>query len=456
MNFRCFVAFLSAKCVYRIMRILRRNASYFPGNIALKICPDYLGKINRVDKIICVTGTDGKTSTANLISDTLESLGYKTTGNKLGSNTNIGVATALTNALNIFGKPKVDVVVLEVDEHHVRKVFPLIKPDYLLVTNLLRDSLKRNAHPEYVFNKINQCNVKDMTVILNADEMCSSELLANNRRVFFGIDKLETDLKKSLNIINDYKICPKCGTELVYDYVRYCHIGKAHCTNCSFKSKDADCRVSNVDYGNREISVNYNDEVMNFPLINDTIFNIYNEIAVITLLLDFGISKWDLGSALSKVKITESRFSENQVENIKILKIMAKGNNSLPVSLVFDYIIKQPSNKAIILAIDDLDVKKSTELIGWIYDADYEFLNSENVKQIIVAGKRCYDHKIRLLLAGIPENKITCNMDELKAVESLNLSNIQEVYILNDMSTYKLSVNTENKIASLIRRNLEK
>ena len=62
---------------------------------------------------------------------------------------------------------------------------------------------------------------------------------------------------------------------------------------------------------------------------------------------------------------------------------MAKSNNSLPVSMVFDYIRKKPGKKAVILALDDLDESKSSERIGWIYDTDYAFLNDENIVQII-------------------------------------------------------------------------
>lgn len=450
MNIRCYIAFICAKLIYVIMKICKRNASHFPGNIALKICPNYLERINRVDKIICVTGTDGKTSTANLITEILQDNEYKVVGNRLGSNTIVGIATAMTNALNIFGKPKANVVVLEVDEHYTRKIFPFIKPDYLVVTNLLRDSLKRNAHPEYIFNKINDCKVENMKVILNADELCSSNLLPKNKRIYFGIDKLDTDLSQSNNIINDYKLCPNCSSKLVYDYVKYAHVGKMHCPKCEFKSYDADYIVTSVDNKNEKVLVKYKNQIEEFPLINKTIFNIYNEIATIALLLEWGLPKEKLYKSLKKVKITETRFSENKIKGINIVKIMAKGNNSLPVSLVFDYVSKQNSNKIIILALDDMDVSNSSEYIGWIYDADYEFLNKDNIKQIIISGKRCYDHKIRALLAGIPQEKMVCNMYEKEAIKKVKLDDIQEIYILHDMSTYKESVEVEKLISKII------
>lgn len=60
-----------SKCVYYGMRLLGRQASYLPGWFAVKLCPDYLRHIRKAETVICVTGTDGKTTTANLLSDLL-------------------------------------------------------------------------------------------------------------------------------------------------------------------------------------------------------------------------------------------------------------------------------------------------------------------------------------------------------------------------------------------------
>ena len=79
--------------------------------------------------------------------------------------------------------------------------------------------------------------------------------------------------------------------------------------------------------------------------------------------------------ALANTPLTKTRFDERNIHGIRLVKMMAKGNNSLPVSLVFDYIRNKKGNKAIILHLDDYDEKKenSSERIGWIYDCDYEF-----------------------------------------------------------------------------------
>jgi predicted RNA-binding Zn-ribbon protein involved in translation (DUF1610 family) len=450
MKLRMFAALWCGKFVYTMMRILRRKASYFPGYLALKICPDYLKEISKPEKVICVSGTDGKTTTANLIADMLARNEKRVVTNRAGSNTNVGAAAALTNCVNLLGQVRADVVVLEVDEHWTRVVFPQIRPDYLIVTNIIRDSLKRNAHPEYVFSKINRCGVPGMKVILNADELCSSQLLPECERVYFGIDRLPTDLERSENLVNDYRLCPVCGEELVYDYVRYCHIGHCHCPACGFASKEADCHITAIDYEKETVCVKNGTEEYVFPLINDSLFNIYNEIAVITLFLLMGYTQQQLAQTLEQSKITETRYSRRTVGGVDVFKIMAKSNNSIPVSLVFDYIRKKPGNKALVLALDDYDERKASEFVGWIYDTDYEFLNCENIRQFIVTGPRCYDSQVRLLLAGVSQERIVCQPDEMTALEKLAVGQIDAVYILHDMSSYPMSVAAENKVVEIL------
>ena len=58
-NLRFKAAMLISKSVSVGMKALRRQASYLPGKLALKICPDFLSHIGRPKTIVAVTGTNG-------------------------------------------------------------------------------------------------------------------------------------------------------------------------------------------------------------------------------------------------------------------------------------------------------------------------------------------------------------------------------------------------------------
>ena len=66
-----YIAIFIAKCASFTLKLLKRNATYMPGKIALQLCPDFLGMLEKPETIIGVTGTNGKTTVCNMINDIL-------------------------------------------------------------------------------------------------------------------------------------------------------------------------------------------------------------------------------------------------------------------------------------------------------------------------------------------------------------------------------------------------
>ena len=443
---RYFIALWASKSAYILLKLLKRNATMFPGYLALKICPDYLAQTKKSPNVLCVTGTNGKTTTTNMVADILSESGYKVVSNRYGSNINTGVATALTHSVNVFGKPKIDVLALEVDERFSRLILPFIKPDYLIVTNLFRDSIKRNAHPEYIFSILDTYVPKTTKLILNADCLQSSQLLKDNERVYFSIDRLPTDVTECVNLINDFSFCPKCNEKLKFNFLRYHHIGNAYCPNCDFKSYDAKYHLTNIDYENQSITVSIDGKEDTYPMVNRALYNIYNELAAISLMNEFNVDTEKVKDYLRKISVTQTRYKEGKVGNTSIIRTMAKGQNSVSCSRTLDFVGHEEGEKSVFIMIDDLfERKDSSEFIGWIYDADFEFLNTPEMKQVILAGPRCFDYKLRLLIAGLPEEKILCEEDEFKAIKLID-KNVSKFYLLHDTSTYDLACEVEEKI----------
>lgn len=449
-----FIALWISKFIRLIIKIfgkiLKLNGSHFPGNVAIKICPDFLEKIKKPKTIITVTGTNGKTTTCNLITDILEQNGYKVLNNKYGSNIRGGITTTLISGVSIFNKPKYKIAVLEVDERSSAKIYPFVKPTYAVVTNLFRDSLKRNAHSEYIYDIINKSLPDSSNLILNADDLISNRLKLNtNKRVYFGIAKQSQDSENCINIVNDVRICPNCSSKLNYNFIRYHHIGKAYCPNCGYKSPDADYLVSEINYTEKYILVSNNNKEYRIKMISDSIFNVYNQIAAIAVLAEFGISIEELEQSFDKIKITEKRYKKENINGINIINHLAKGQNPIACSIVFKYVKEQKRDKEIILLIEDLhDNKESSECPAWFYDCDFEFLNDEKIHKIIAMGCRAEDLKFRLLIAGVPEEKIACLPNDGDVTTFLSLKKERDIYVLYDM--YEQSI--VDQVNSQIKR----
>ena len=446
---RYFIALWASKAVFVLLRLLKRNATMYPGYIALKICPDYLARTKKSPNVLCVTGTNGKTTTTNMVADILSQSGMKVVSNRYGSNINTGVATALTHSVSVFGKPKIDALVLEVDERFSRLILPFIKPDYLVVTNLFRDSIKRNAHPEYIFSILDTYVPKTTKLILNADCLQSSQLLKDNERVYFGIDRLDTDVTECVNLINDFSICPVCDEKLKFNYLRYHHIGNAYCPKCGFKSYEANYRLTDIDYDNKTITVEQNGAASVYPMVNRALYNIYNELAAISLMSEFGVDLEKVKEYMRKISVTQTRYKEDKAGKTEIVRTMAKGQNSVSCSRTLDFVGHENGARTVFIMIDDLfERHDSSEFVGWIYDADFEFLNTPDIRQIVLAGPRCFDYKLRLLIAGVSEDRILCEEDEFKAVDIMN-KDIDKLYLLHDTSTYDLACKVEEKIKTV-------
>lgn len=452
-NLRFYVAFYLAKLARWALKVLRRNASYFPGKLAITLCPDFLGRIDKPKTIIGVTGTNGKTTVCNLLEEALRRNGYELIDNHLGSNVNSGVASSLIETADSKGRQKREIAVFELDERSAVKIYPYMQPTFLLCTNLFRDSLKRNAHTEFIFNILDKSIPKETKLILNGDDLLVSNLAKENERVYFGIDRLETDEDTCHNIVQDISVCPNCSSRLEWDFVRYNHIGRAHCSKCDFCSPQMDYEVTKIDFEKEIMLLKHKGTEEIYPIMNDNIINIYNVLAVISVLKEMGLTKEQIDKGLEGQKIVDTRYSEEMINGIKVVTHLAKGLNPIACSRVFDYVRKQPGNKAVIMILDNLhDAATSSENTAWQYDTDYEFLNDDSIKQILMAGARYLDGLVRLEIADVDKDKIVAKRKELELVQDLNLDGIDKVFILHDLHSTEL----RDKIKEQVREKIEK
>ena len=425
---RFYVAMLAAKLSMLALKLLGRNASYLPGKIALAIDKHFLGGLTQPKTVIAVTGTNGKTTVSNLLNSVLTQLGYSVTNNSLGSNVQAGIATALIEDSTFSGKPKKDMAVLEVDERSSLRIYPYIKPDYLICNNIMRDSLARNAHTDFISYIINSAVPASTKLVLNADDLVCATLAPNNtQRIYFGLD-IEKDHEEGPLYLQDIVYCPKCGELLTPEYIRYNHIGRLYCNNCDFKSPEPDFVVTHIDRESNKFTVRHNDTEESYNLINDNIVNLYNFCGLIAILTDLGFSYEQISQGFEKTQIVKSRFDKISAGNLNITMQLSKGQNPTACARCFSYVSKCPGkNKAIIFVEDNFDPLESP---CWFFDSNYAYLKDESINQIIFSGPRCKDQYLRARLAQIPVEKIKIISDSTAGPDILDTELSQDIYIL--------------------------
>ncbi len=436
---RFYISVIGAKVLIKLMRLLKRNATNLPGEIMLMFYPDLLKHFDMPKTVIAVTGTNGKTTVSNMIGNILKDNGYDIINNSFGGNVDTGIASLLLDNCTLSGRFKKDTAVLEVDERSAARVFPCVKPDWLVCTNLQRDSMKRNAHTEFIFNFVNK-NIPDKTkLILNGDDLISNRLASKNARVHFGIAPLKNENPTLDNIICDIVNCPVCGNKLDFSFRHYNHIGRASCS-CGFKSPEIDFEVTASENGEAVIMHEGNEERYKLP--NNRITDLYNTCAAVTFARSFGLSYEQVAKSMSHVEVVKSRYESFKAAGKEVFVSLAKGQNPVACSGVCDFIRKESGEKAVIMILEDLyDAKRTSENIAWIYETDFEFFKGDDIKQIIVGGKRANDYMVRLLIAGVDRNKIFCCDSETDTVSYLKPELIDKIFIMYDLFNVE-SLNT--------------
>ena len=204
---KAFIIILN-KIIYKLGKILKKGSSK-PGQIALKLDKDILSKVTLPENVIVVTGSNGKTSTTELIYNILNDNGYSVGCNIEGSNQTEGVTTMILNNCNLKGEVDKDVLVIESDERYLRHTLKFFKPKYLIVTNLYRDQMTRNGHPELIYDIIKEAILDGIHLIVNTDDPLSSLYGYKRENVtYFGMNETELSTKENTSVYDDRKVLP--------------------------------------------------------------------------------------------------------------------------------------------------------------------------------------------------------------------------------------------------------
>lgn len=412
MSIRFYLAMFISRASFYILKIFGKNASHFPGVVAQKICPDVLKYLEAPEIIVAVTGTNGKTTTTNMIVDFLAYKKVDFVSNTSGSNIEGGIISSLLRSTSFFGKNKKDLAVFEVDERASVHIFPYKKPDILLVTNLGSDSYKRNAHVEYIFSIIESSIPKTSHLLLNADDVISSNLCKNNRRSYFSIAPQIFEEQITDSIIQDAPYCPICNGVLTYKFKRYHHIGNANCETCGYKLPKIDYEITEIN--DTEFKIVENNTIYSYKNKTGNITDNYNKLAAISTLRQLGYQHSEIKASFDEdvFKVTETRYDISLINGKNIISILAKGQNPVANSRVFDFIRKQPDWGSITLVFMNEESNHSyhineVENTSWQYETDFEYLDHPNIKKIYCMGNRNLEVKTRLVLAGIDESIIS-------------------------------------------------
>ena len=418
-----------------VNRVNRHHGTIYSGRLATRLMPDFVARFRGIDpdKVVFITGTNGKSTTTNMVCRTLLSAGKTVACNVEGANMMSGVATVLVKNSTWGGRFNREFLVLEVDERSLPGIRKVLPGRRMAVTNLEKDQDQRNGDPDLIFRKLASAVGEDMTLYLNNEEPRSSALadyagqavffsVAENRRRFVWHDPYAVTLP-----------CPRCSHPIRFERCNLTGIGPFSCTHCDHASRQEPAvRLTDMDYeagtfrcGGRQFTVDYTDP-----------FYLYNFALVIAVGRDLGLTEDQLDTALRSFRNPVSHDQVFHLPGKEIRYLQGKQENPEALQSQLDIIARDPRRKAVAVGMYKVtDFQPHYAGSFYFFDCDFAAVARGDIAACVAFSETiCYDLAARMIYAGVPEDKVTVlDTDEPGPVlEQLLQTDAPVIYILTN------------------------
>ena len=431
---RKFLAILVCKLGRFVGKRIGRGSS-MPGKFALKICPDILRRVELPSHIIAVTGSNGKTSTVEMIAAILRAAGKNVVYNEEGSNQIEGVTTMVLDHATMGGRMKADVLLIESDERYAAHSFKFFHPTEFVISNLYRDQMTRNGHPEWVYDAILPAIHPDTELILNADDplsSCFAQSRDPDKVKWFGLNECSISSREPSGVYRDGAYCPICKAPMEYGYYHYNQIGAYRCTKCGHAKPATDYTATAVDLDNGTLTI---DGAVDIQLAFRSIYNVYNILAAYAACRECGVDQETISRVISNYILKNGRMQKFTLGQHHGTLLTSKHENSIAYDTNLRYIREETHDPCTVLVIvDAVSRKYFTSETSWLWDIDFDLLNCGHVKKVVLSGQYCNDLAERFSFTAVsPE--IWCVQPNIAAAAAeLASQGSEDLYVVTCFS----------------------
>lgn len=416
MKIRFWLALWTGKIVGSTMKVLGKKGTTLPGVVARKIYPDIIKflALSFKEGTVIITGTNGKTTTNNLLASILETAGLTVAFNREGANMLAGITGALMQNTTFSGKGKGDILLLEVDEATVPALCNQLTPRLAVVTNFFRDQLDRYGELDTTVNMVKSALPSDTELVLNADDPLVAQIGIGKQEVYYyGVAALPSSKEESAET-REGRYCTVCGRELSYTLFHYGQLGIYVCMFCDFKRPNPDIEAMGIVQDHHGISF-WVDSEYSIPLIGS--YNLYNALAAFCAADRLGIAREDIRHGLMNFVSDAGRMEQFSLLGYDVTLTLVK--NPIGFNQVIQALTEVNKPLHLLIAINDLAADGRD--ISWLWDVEFEILAAvqADIRQMICSGLRAEDMALRLKYAGFAEDKIVIEHILPKAVERL-------------------------------------
>ena len=385
-----------AVSTWGLRHVAHRPAANLPGKIALKIDPSLLDELRSkcTQGSVITVGTNGKTSTNNLLADAFEAAGRTIICNRTGANLAAGISSALLQ------QPAAQWGVFECDELWLAHVLPHLRSNYVLLLNLFRDQLDRCGEIDRIQTSIAGALIAspDTVLVYNADDPLCARIADEvpNRTVAFGLSE---SMGLAQNTVTDAQMCQKCDGMVRYHYRQYGQLGDYFCDQCDFARPTLDFAGRDIAIGPAGVTMEVcgpaGCESVHTP--QPTPYAAYNLVASYALCREVGIPTADFQRAQDAFNPRNGRLQRYRLGGRDVLLNLAKNPTGFNQNLKIVEADRGPKMVAFFINDQVADGRD----ISWIWDIDFEELAGQPDTVVFAGGSRAHDLAVRLKYAGI-------------------------------------------------------
>ena len=434
---RRILAIATGKILIITGKLFGKRSSAAPGKVVMRIAPDILQHLASQVRhgIIVVCGTNGKTTTNNLIYTLLSKKGYKVVCNRLGANMLYGAVTAFVDAAKMNGNVDADYACIEVDELSAVNVFEHFTPTYIVITNLFRDQLDRYGEIDITIGSLKRAAAMadGATLILNADDplLVAFGKQSDAKCVYFGVNSEPRNIIFGSGLTCETKesrFCRLCGAELEYEAYYYSQIGRYSCSSCDFARPVPEYTAENINLSCGiafDVCTASDGSVEHITANYRGFYNIYNMLAAYAVLRQCDIRTDDINETFANLRPQIGRMETFTIGDKQVVLNLSK--NPAGFNQAISTLTTDMRKKAIVLVINDNE--QDGRDISWLWDVDFERLFGI-ADNIIVSGLRANDMLLRMKYACFDMDNVSINPKVKEAITFALLSDCDVVYTL--------------------------
>ena len=429
-----YAALYIAKIIsFGINIVAKGRGTNLPGSIALKIDPEFISHIKGLnpDNTIFVTGTNGKSTTTNLMAHVFKKAGITAAVNLAGANLIGGAVVTLLHNMDLGGNLKTDIVLLETDERFMPIIRKQLPAKHICVTNIQKDQVQRNGEPDIIWRKIASALDDDVTLYVNGDEPNALSLGKEaGKCVTYGVDQNSSSFDKQDDFFSVTMPCPICHEPIVFDKYNIDNIGPFHCVGCGFGVAQNNYQAHDIDFENKTFTV----DGVKYDFKYSTPYFLYCYVAALALAREFNVPEEKISEAFEDFVNIGGRMETIEAGGKSIKYLRMKQENPETVQSALNVIADDPTEKLFLLGLDELvDFEPHYTNTFYTFDCDFRRLINSNVERCICfSGTVAYDAALRMLYDGFDPDKLTVlpTNDDKTIVEEMAKYDIDNVYLI--------------------------